>query len=343
MTPFDDMFADVSRTLTLSRQQAHQAIQASMVQMYWEIGRMLAQRKAQGMPLEEDSGELCDLARSLARECGRAFSVHTLLQMHTFHTLSPNAKALSPQLSWAHYRLLMKVANPQARQWYLRRATALCWSSAQLAQSISTRQYENARERVADKGSSRESESLAAQSAAREAEDPGWDVHVLGFLGLSRPKPEGDLKKALVGRVQDYLLGLGLERGFCLVARQKTMRCRGREFCPDLVFYHRLLRCHVLVEVEIDADREDATHHGVDRLGMQMKLMDILHRKDDERQTMGMLLCSQAHGACARYVLPESEQAAIASLYATVLPTTEALCQMLARERRLVEDLSEQE
>ena len=146
-----------------------------------------------------------------------------------------------------------------------------------------------------------------------------------------------------MGRVQDYLLGLGIERGFCLVARQKTMRCRGREFCPDLVFYHRLLRCHVLVEVEIDADREDATHHGVDRLGMQMKLMDILYRKDDERQTMGMLLCSQAHGDCATYVLPESEQAAIASRYATVLPTTEALCQMLARERRLVEDLSEQE
>lgn len=270
----------------------------------------------------------------MQQEFGSGFSVRNLQQMKKFYALFPNTNALRSQLTWTHYRLLLRVENETARNWYMEECVRSAWSSRQLERQISTLYYERLL-------ASREKEPVIAEAhdlmGVLAAESFIKDPYVLDFLDLKNYPAlrESDLEQALIDKLQDFLLELG--RGFCFVARQKLMRFEDEDFYLDLVFYHSILKCHVLIDLKVGK----LTHGDVGQMDSYIRMFDALYKNSDDNPTIGIILCSQKNEAIVKYsVLSEAKQV-FASKYQLTLPTAEELQREIEEERRKIEELGD--
>jgi len=238
---------------------------------------------------------------------------------------SPASPAFPTSLGWTHYQLLMRVANPTARAFYEVEAARESWSSRELGRQIASLLFE----RLAK---SRDKEKvLVLARRGQIVEGPGdvmKDPFVLEFLGLEERAHwrERDLEQAIIDRIEDFLLELG--RGFCFV-RQKRVTLESDHFYIDLVFYNRLLRCFVLVDLKLGK----LTHQDLGQMQMYVNFFDRFQRAEHEAKTIGIVLCSEKNDAMARITLPEDNEQILAARYQMYLPTEEELQAELARER----------
>jgi predicted nuclease of restriction endonuclease-like (RecB) superfamily len=235
-----------------------------------------------------------------------------------------------PYLGWTHYLLLMRVANPTARAFYEIEAARESWASRELERQIASLLFE----RLAK---SRDKEKvLALARRGHEVEAPAdvlKDPFVLEFLGLDERSHwrERDLEQAIIDRIEGFLLELG--KGFCFVARQKRVTLEGDHFYVDLVFYNRLLRCFVLVDLKLGK----LTHQDLGQMQMYVNFFDRFQRAEHEAKTIGIVLCSEKNDAMAKITLPENNEQILAARYQMYLPTEEELRAELAREREAAE------
>ena len=332
LTPYEDIYSEIKETLLLSRNQAYSAVNFAMVQAYWQIGRIIVEHEQNGNA-RADYGKavLQELSSRLTKDFGKGFSVRTLQQMKKFYVMFPNTNALRSQLTWTHYRLLLSVENEQARQWYMDEAIASAWSSRQLERQISTLYYERllaSREQAPVKAEAAElTVSLATENFIK-------DPYVLEFLDLKDYPSlrESDLEQALIDKLQEFLLELG--RGFCFVARQKLMRYEDEDFYLDLVFYHSILKCHVLLDLKIGK----LTHGDIGQMDSYIRMFDALYKNEDDNPTIGIILCSQKNEAIVKYSVLNDAQQVFASRYRFALPTAEELQREIEAERKRIEE-----
>ena len=315
LIPYEDIYSEIKETLLLSRNQAYSAVNFAMVQAYWQIGRIIVEHEQNG---------------NARADYGKA----VLQQMKKFYVMFPNTNALRSQLTWTHYRLLLSVENEQARQWYMDEAIASAWSSRQLERQISTLYYERllaSRDRSPVKA---EADELTAPLAA---ENFIRDPYVLEFLDLKNYPAlrESDLEQALLDKLQEFLLELG--RGFCFVARQKLMRYEDEDFYLDLVFYHSILKCHVLIDLKIGK----LTHGDVGQMDSYIRMFDALYKNEDDNPTIGIILCSQKNEAIVKYSVLNDAQQVFASRYRLTLPSAEELQHEIEAERKRIEEQEE--
>lgn len=335
LIPYEDIYSEIKETLLSSRNQAYATVNFTMVQAYWQIGRIIVEHE-QGGNMRADYGKsvLQELSARLTEDFGKGFSVRTLQQMKKFYVMFPNTNALRSQLTWTHYRLLLSVENDQARQWYMNEAIASAWSSRQLERQISTLYYERLL-------ASRDQEPVKVEAgelmAPLVAEDFIKDPYVLEFLDLKNYPSlrESDLEQALIDKLQDFLLELG--RGFCFVARQKLMRYEDEDFYLDLVFYHSILKCHVLIDLKIGK----LTHTDVGQMDSYIRMFDALYKNEDDNPTIGIILCSQKNEAIVKYSVLNDAQQIFASRYRLTLPTAEELQHEIEAERKRIEEQGE--
>jgi predicted nuclease of restriction endonuclease-like (RecB) superfamily len=231
-----------------------------------------------------------------------------------------------PSLGWTHYALLMRVNNPAARAFYEIEAAREGWSSRELERQIASLLFERlARSRDKDK-------VLALARRGHQLDGPA-DVlknpFVLEFLGLAEKSAwrERELEQAIIDRLEEFLLELG--KGFCFVARQKRLTLEGDHFYVDLVFYNRLLRCFVLVDLKLGK----LTHQDLGQMQMYVNFFDRFQRTEHEAKTIGVILCSEKNDAMAKITLPENNEHILAARYQMYLPTEDELRAELARER----------
>ena len=332
LTPYEDIYSEIKETLLLSRNQAYSAVNFAMVQAYWQIGRIIVEHEQNGNT-RADYGKsvLQELSSRLTRDFGKGFSVRTLQQMKKFYVMFPNTNALRSQLTWTHYRLLLSVENEQARQWYMDEAIASAWSSRQLERQISTLYYERflaSKDQVPVRTEAVElTEPLSAENFIK-------DPYVLEFLDLKDYPSlrESDLEHALIDKLQEFLLELG--RGFCFVARQKLMRDEDEDFYLDLVFYHSILKCHVLIDLKIGK----LTHGDIGQMDSYIRMFDALYKNEDDNPTIGIILCSQKNEAIVKYSVLNDAQQVFASRYRFTLPTAEELQREIEIERKRIEE-----
>ena len=329
---YEDIYSEIKETLLLSRNQAYSAVNFAMVQAYWQIGRIIVEHEQNGNA-RADYGKavLQELSSRLTKDFGKGFSVRTLQQMKKFYVTFPNTNALRSQLTWTHYRLLLSVENEQARQWYMDEAIASAWSSRQLERQISTLYYERllaSREQVPVRA------EAAELTAPLAAENFIKDPYVLEFLNLKDYPSlrESDLEQALIDKLQEFLLELG--RGFCFVARQKLMRYEDEDFYLDLVFYHSILKCHVLIDLKIGK----LTHSDIGQMDSYIRMFDALYKNGDDNPTIGIILCSQKNEAIVKYSVLNDAQQVFASRYRFALPTAEELQREIEAERKRIEE-----
>ena len=335
LATYEDIYSEIKEALLTSRSQAYTTVNFTMVQAYWQIGRIIVEHEQEGN-LRSGYGKsvLQELSNRLTEEFGKGFSVRTLQQMKKFYVMFPNTNALRSQLTWTHYRLLLSVENEQARQWYMNEAVASAWSSRQLERQISTLYYERLL-------ASREKEPVKAEAgelmAPLEAEEFIKDPYVLEFLDLKEYPAlrESDLEQALIDKLQEFLLELG--RGFCFVARQKLMRYEDEDFYLDLVFYHSILKCHVLIDLKVGK----LTHGDIGQMDSYIRMFDALYKNADDNPTIGIILCSQKNEAIVKYSVLNDAQQIFASRYRLELPTAEELQHEIEIERKRIEQQEE--
>ncbi len=330
--PYEDIYSKIKETLLLSRNQAYSAVNFAMVQAYWQIGRIIVEHEQNGNA-RADYGKsvLQELSSRLTKDFGKGFSGRTLQQMKKFYVTFPNTNALRSQLTWTHYRLLLSVENEQARQWYMDEAIASAWSSRQLERQISTLYYERL---LASKEQAPVRAEAVELTAPLATENFIKDPYVLEFLDLKDYPAlrESDLEQALIDKLQEFLLELG--RGFCFVARQKLMRYEDEDFYLDLVFYHSILKCHVLIDLKIGK----LTHGDIGQMDSYIRMFDALYKNEDDNPTIGIILCSQKNEAIVKYSVLNDAQQVFASRYRFALPTAEELQREIEAERKRIEE-----
>jgi predicted nuclease of restriction endonuclease-like (RecB) superfamily len=361
-------FDQIASVLTQARQSATRAVNFAMVLAYWEIGRIIVEHEQGGQNRAEYGARLIEsLSHRLSEKFGRGFTASNLWQMRQFHLAFPapvqssteilhtpsgesplvTGPARGParilhtlcgELSWSHYRLLMRIESPAARQWYMQEAASSQWSVRQLDRQIAALYYERLLASRNPEPVRKEAARLLGKDAGVRPEDVLRDPYILEFLNL-RDHPsyrEGDLESALIENLQTFLLELG--RGFAFVARQQRLVFDGEEFSVDLVFYNYLLRCFVLIDLKLGK----LTHQDVGQMDTYVRYYTEQRIAPGDEPPIGLILCSQKNEAVARYsVLAESRQV-FASRYQLHLPTVEELEAELKRERRLIEQRLQQ-
>ena len=247
--------------------------------------------------------------------------------MRQFHRTFPIANTLYSQLSWSHYKLLIRLDNEDKRAFYIAEATKNNWTVRQLERQINSQLYERLL-------LSNDKASVLAvargEKQPAEAKEIIKDPMVLEFLGLKREASyyEKDLEAALITHLQDFLLELG--NGFSFVARQKRLHLDGDEFFVDLVCYNRLLQSFVLFEIKT----HKLTHQDLGQLQMYVNYFDRIEKQDFENPTIGVLLCADKNDAIVKISLPEDNKSILASKYQLYLPTEQQLLDELKTEMK---------
>jgi predicted nuclease of restriction endonuclease-like (RecB) superfamily len=250
--------------------------------------------------------------------------------MRSFYLYYPILDAVRRELSWTHYRLLLRVENPDARSFYENEAIAARWSTRELERQIHSLLFE----RLA---LSRDREGvLELAQKGHEIQQPidlVKDPYVLEFVGLPQDQRylETDIEQALIEKLREFLLELG--KGFAFMARQQRITLDGQHYWIDLVFYNRLTRSFVLIDLKVGT----LTHQDLGQMQMYVNYYQRDITTPDENPPIGIVLCADKNDAVVRYTLPEDNQQIFASRYKLYLPTEQELADELQRERQAFE------
>lgn len=257
-------------------------------------------------------------------------TVANLKNMRQFYLTFPNGYALRSELSWTHYRLLMRVENENAREFYMQEAVKSQWSTRQLERQINSFFYERL---LSSKNKEQVAEEIQTLEPAKKPEDIIRDPYVLEFLGLTPNDDfyESDLEQALITHLQKFLLELG--RGFSFVARQKRITFDGRHFRIDLVFYNYILKCFVLIDLKVG----DLTHQDLGQMQMYVHYYERELMNEGDNSPIGIVLCADKSESVVKYTLPENETQIFASKYKLYLPSEEELLRELNQEYQALE------
>lgn len=330
---FAPLLGSLRQLIADARQQVLRAVDVAQVQTYWHIGRHIvefeqggAQRAAYGKRL------LPQLGQALAAEFGRGFDATNLRHMRAFYTAFPKCDALRRELSWTHYRLLLRVDSAEARQWYVHEAATQNWSTRALERQIGSLYYERL---LLSQDKAAVSAEAQANLAALESSPRAFvrDPVMLEFLGLPGAGRllEATLETALMDKLQQFLMELG--KGFAFVARQQRISTETQDFYIDLVFYNYLLKCFVLIDLKTGP----LTHQDVGQMDMYVRMYDELRRGEGDNPTVGILLCGSKDKSVARYSVLHGSEQLFASQYRLILPSEEALRLELQRSREDLE------
>lgn len=325
---------DIRGIIDAARAHAVRSVDFCRVQMYWQLGRRIFEEEQQGKERADYGSYLIkNLAKQLEPDYGSGFSVRQLERSRQFYRLYPIASTLRTQLNWSQYKMLMAISEADKREYYELEAVNNAWTARELERQINSQLYErlllsNDKEAV-----------LAVARKERMPQSPQEiikDPMYLEFLGL-KPQAtyyEKDLVSAIITHLQHFLLELG--QGFTFVARQKRILLEDDEFFADLVFYNRLLKCFVVVELKTGK----LTHQDLGQLQMYVNYYDRVEKMADENPTVGILLCTSKNDTAVKMALPEDNKTILAREYKLYLPSQTQLIDEVNSVREMMEHKS---
>jgi len=321
----EQLYAKIADLLQAARQNIVRAVNQTMVYTYYEIGRMIVEDEQQGKERAEYGSQILeDLAQRLTLEFGKGFSVVNLRQMRAFYlTYSIQQKSSAElKLSWSHYLKLMRIANPQERNFYEIECAANNWTLKELQRQFDAALYE----RLA---LSRDKDGIKQLSTQGQIIEKPTDVlkdpYVLEFLDLPEKYQysESEFEAAIIDKLEHFLLELG--KGFTFVARQFRMTIDEKHFKCDLVFFNRLLRCFVVIDLKIG----ELSHQDIGQMQMYVNYHDRFVKLPEENKTIGIILCKQKSDILVEITLPENNDQIFASQYQTILPNKQTFIDLI--------------
>jgi predicted nuclease of restriction endonuclease-like (RecB) superfamily len=359
------LFSQVAELLQNARQQVLCTVNSTMVYTYFEIGRMIVEEEQNGKDTSEYGKQILKgLSKQLINEFGKGFSVDVLERIRKFYliysksatllrileiknsaTLSRNfdkqisqtlSAELNPmnsqtllsffKLTWSHYTFLMRIDDEKERRFYEIESEKYNWSVRELKRQYDTSLYT----RLA---LSRDKEGVLKLSEKGQIIEKPKDIikdpYILEFLGLPElhQYSESELEEEIINKLEHFLLELG--HGFTFVARQNRITFDDKHFRIDLVFYNRILKCFVLIDLKIG----ELKHQDLGQMQMYVNYYDREMRLEDENKTIGIVLCQNKSDLVVEYTLPENNEQIFASKYKTILPSREDLIQLISESK----------
>ena len=327
--------SEIQDIISTARSNAVRSVDFNRVKMYWLIGQHIVEEEQQGKERADYGTYLIrNLAKAIEPLYGSGFTVRQLERSRQFYKTYPIASAVRTQFNWTQYRLLLAIPDKDKRDYHELETLNNAWTSRELERQINSLLYERLLMSTA------KDKVLAAARQERIPETPQEvikDPMVLEFLGLERQPQyyEKDLESAIISHLQDFLLEMG--NGFSFVARQKRILIEDDEFFVDLVFYNRLLRCFVVIELKTNK----LTHQDLGQLQMYVNFYDREVKLPDENPTIGILLCTDKNDTAVKMSLPEDNKTILASQYKLYLPTEAQLIEEVNEVHTLMEAQAE--
>ncbi|MBQ8459370.1 DUF1016 family protein [bacterium] len=319
------IYSDIAELLNVARAKAYHSVNSIMVETYWKIGQRIVEEEQGGSSRAEYGSKLIEnLSKYLTDTFGRGFSEANLQNMRKFYLTYPEFPThCVGNLAWSNIRKIIRIDNPEERNYYLNEASSQNWSYRQLERNIKSGYYHRLL--------STQEKSHGAEKclpAVIDTKEFIKDPYVIEFLDLPEniEGKESVLETALINNLQKFLLELG--KGFSFVARQFRISTETDHFYADLVFYNYLLKCFVV----IDLKTTKLSHADIGQMDMYVRMFDELKRGADDNPTLGIILCTDKSETMVKYSVLQESQQIFASKYKTVLPSEEELADMIQRE-----------
>jgi predicted nuclease of restriction endonuclease-like (RecB) superfamily len=334
---FEGFYNKIKEILESARNRSYRAVNFEMVQAYWEIGRTIVEEEQEGGRRADYGAKLIlRLSERLTVDYGKGFDESNLRNMRMFFLRYKNRDALRPELSWTHYRILMRIEEETVREFYLSECVESNWSTRQLERQINSLYFE----RILM------SNKTARLRVKKEANDnsevlqPGHlikDPYVLEFLNINPNLSfyEKKLEQALIDKLQAFLLELG--KGFSFVSRQYRISSDTKHFYVDLVFYNYIVKCFLL----IDLKTAELTHQDIGQMDFYVRYFEDQVRLESDNPTIGLILCVEKDKTIVKYSLLNENKQVFASKYKLYMPTIKELQDEITREKQVIEQIKE--
>lgn len=334
MSAITTLYDDIRAIIINTRNTIYKAVNTGILEANWKIGRRMVEEEQAGASRAEYGQRVInDLAEKLSVEFGRGFDARELRRYRQFYLLFPKWDALRPELTWTHYRTLIRVENERARLYYMNEAALQNWSTRALDSQIERLTYE----RILSSQNQlivKEAEDAASRQAQLTPADIIKDPYVLDFLGLPSGVNfyEKDLEKALIDNLQQFLLELG--RGFSFVSRQYRFKTDNENYYVDLVFYNFILKCFVLIDLKVGK----LTYQDIGQMDFYTRYFEENIRTETDNPTIGIVLCTERDNTIVKYSVMNDSNQLFASKYKLYLPTEEELINELETSRKQIEN-----
>jgi len=312
-----DIYQEIHDLLYKARQNIISNVNSTMTKTYFLIGKRIIEEEQDGNKRAEYGKKLIKtLSEKLTKEFGRGFSQRNLEQMRTFYLRYSISQTVSAEfkLSWSHYLILMRMEDIDARKFYEIEAIENNWSLRELKRQVNSSLYERL---VLSKDKEKVKELSVKGQIIEKAQDIIKDPYILEFLGLDEKSDysENKLETEIINKLEMFLLELG--KGFTFVGRQVRFTFDERHFRVDLVFYNRLLKCFVLIDLKIG----EVTHQDLGQMQMYVNYYDRYVKLPDENDTIGIIICKDKNDTLVKLTLPKDNNQIFASRYTTILPS----------------------
>ena len=322
LTPSSSMILEIRELLENSRKNVAQQVNTQLLTTYWNIGRIIVEYEQQNQ-VRADYGKqtLKELSKELTQEFGKGFSRSNLQNMRAFYLAYEKCQTVSGKLSWSHYCELLSISDDNKRSFYEKEAVNSGWSVRELKRQIGSSLYE--RLLLSDGDANKEKVLSLAQNGIEisQSSDIIRDPYVFEFLGVPENKPmlESDLEKALVAQIEKFLLELG--RGFMFVGTQQRVTLNNTHYYVDMVFYNKILRAYVLIELKT----KKLTPEAAGQLNMYLNYYAAEVNDPDDNPPIGIILCTDKDSIAAEYALGGLSNNIFASRYVLYMPDKEQL------------------
>jgi len=312
----DSLFQSVKEIIIQSREKVFRMANSTLLLTYWQIGKLIVEDEQKGNKRAEyGKYTLKDLSKKLTLEFGKGFDESNLRNMRTFYHSFPICDALRHELSWTHYRLLIRLDNFDKINYYINESIQNNWNYRDLKRQINSLAYERVLKHT----------KTTDETIHNVLKDP----YIFEFLGLKTDEKisEKDIETAIIDHIQKFLLEFG--KGFAFVARQQHISTETSDFYIDLVFYNYILKCFVIIDLKTG----ELSHQDIGQIDMYVRMYDDLKRGEGDNPTIGILLCSEKDETIVKYSVLNDKNNLFASKYLLYLPKEEELKHIIDQDR----------
>ena len=324
---FNTIFNNIKELVVNSRNKVYTTVNAEMLKLYWNIGKIIMEIQKGDERAKYGESILEKLSEKLTSEFGKGFSKRNLERMRKFYICFPITTTVSSQLSWSHYLELIKIEEKSKRNFYFNECINTKWSVRELQRQRDSLLYERL---LLSADKEKVLELSEKGQILKTSKDLVKDPFVLEFLDIKENTYylESDLEKNILEHLKEFLLELG--KGFGYVGNQVRITLNEEHFYPDLVFYNRILKCFVIIDLKIGK----VTHQDIGQMQMYVNYYDREIKQRDENQTIGILLSTNKNETVVKYTLPQSNETIFSTEYKLHLPTEQELISAVEEEKK---------
>lgn len=326
----NDLYKDIRELVEQSRNRVYKTVNTEMLNLYWNIGKIIVEKQEGNTRAKYGDLLIEEISKKLTEYFGKGFSKRNLERMRKLYMYYPIATSMLSQLSWSHYIELIKIKEKEKRDFYMHECINSNWDVRELQRQRTTLLYE----RLANTKDKNKLLELSTKGhRISESKDIIKDPFVLEFLDIKENTNylETDLEKNILEHLKEFLLELG--KGFTYVGNQVRITIDTEHYYPDLVFYNRILKCFVIVDLKIGK----VTHKDIGQIQMYVNYYDRNVKSKNENKTIGILLSTDKNETVVKYTLPEDNETIFSSEFRLTIPSEREFIDVIENKKKNME------